>query len=561
MTTPEDKFSISRIRISGFKKIREPFTLNLNESSTILVGNNGVGKTTVIEAVNLALSGRYRDAPIGRCISEYLFNKDEVNEFFDPPNYSRSFPEIQIDIYLKGGSKSSAAKFSGAYCPEKAKQCGFSFRIAFNPDYLSEVKDTADNNWLDSLPVEYYEASWMSFAGEKLTPRGLPVTCVLLNPNGDMRPSYGTDRATKSLLDVLDKEDHLALSQGARKGKDGFRQSVRNSSVNSKLSDDSNFKVGKVELDVNIGSADSWYRDLTIALSGVPYENIGAGPQCLLQSEISFGSIAERGERQTIVLIEEPENHLSYGNLNRLLSLLEEHRGRQFLCTTHSSFVANKLGLQNLVVVGTSPSGISSTTLKDLPADTYTFFRKLPGFETLRLALVEKAILVEGPSDELIVQHAYRDKFQSTPLDNGIDVISVGLAFERFLAIAKHIKKKVAIITDNDGDPNKVAEKYASYLSENNIQAFYDPTSHDEPHERYPKLRLDTLEATLVRSAGREILCTILSREDADDQSLIHYMETHKTDSALAVFDSEVSIKYPQYITEAINWIGGPECP
>jgi predicted ATP-dependent endonuclease of OLD family len=32
---------------------------------------------------------------------------------------------------------------------------------------------------------------------------------------------------------------------------------------------------------------------------------------------------------------------------------------------------------------------------------------KLPGYDTLRLILCNKAILVEGPSDELIVQKAY----------------------------------------------------------------------------------------------------------------------------------------------------------
>lgn len=416
MTESQVPFSLSRVCITGFKRIREPFELDFNDSATILVGDNGVGKTTIVEAINLALSGRYRDVPIGRCISEYLFNKDAVDEFARTCGDSPAFPEIRIDVYLDGGDQSTRAKFTGAYCPERATNCGFSFKIAFDSDYLDEVKDIAGDQGFGSLPVEYYEATWISFAGEKLTPRGLPVTSVLLNPNGDMRPSFGIDRATRSLLDVLGKEDHLALSQGARKGKDSFREAVRSSGVNPKLANSRDFMAGDVELDVNIGSADSWYRDLTIALAGVPYENIGAGPQCLLQSEISFGAIAEKGDRPVITLIEEPENHLAYGNLNKLLYMLDRNTERQFLCTTHSSFVANKLGLQNLVVIGAAEGGIGSTTLKELPEETYKFFRRLPGFETLRLALVDKAILVEGPSDELVVQRAYQDKYGRAPI-------------------------------------------------------------------------------------------------------------------------------------------------
>lgn len=549
-------FTISKVRISGFKKIRNPFELTFNDLVTILVGDNGVGKSTIVEAINLALSGKYRDAPICRSVSEYLFNKDDVALFTNSSQPYLAFPEVRIDVYLEGGDKATAARLSGAYCPEKTRKCGFSFTISFDSEYLPEVEEASRSEHFDSLPIEYFEASWTTFSGEKVTPRMLPITSVLINPNGDMRPSFGTDRATKSLIDTLDKDDRLALSQGARKGKDGFRQAVRNGEINQKLARSASFKAGNPELDVNLGSADSWYRDLTISLSGVPYENIGAGPQCLLQSEISFGSISSGSNKPTVVLIEEPENHLSYGNLNRLLSLLNSYQGSQFLCTTHSSFVANKLGLENLVVIGSATDGIPSTTLKHLPEATHSFFRKLPGFETLRLALVDKAILVEGPSDELIVQRAYQDIYGRSPLADGIDVISVGLAFERFLSIAQLIGKKVAIVTDNDGSPEKLAKKFEPYLPLENIQAFFDSEAHDEPHDDYPTLRLDTLEATLVRSAGRETLCSLLGRKDESDHSLIHYMETNKTDTALSIFDSETSIAFPDYITRAIEWIG-----
>lgn len=549
-------FTISKVRISGFKKIRNPFELTFNDLVTILVGDNGVGKSTIVEAINLALSGKYRDVPISRSVSEYLFNKDDVAMFTNSSQPYLAFPEVRIDVYLEGGDKATAARLSGANCPEKTRKCGFSFTISFDSEYLPEVEEASRTEHFDSLPIEYFEASWTTFSGEKVTPRMLPITSVLINPNGDIRPSFGTDRATKSLIDTLDKDDRLTLSQGARKGKDGFRQAVRNGEVNQKLARSASFKAGKPELDVNLGSADSWYRDLTISLSGVPYENIGAGPQCLLQSEISFGSISGGSSKPTVVLIEEPENHLSYGNLNRLLSLLSSYQGSQFLCTTHSSFVANKLGLENLVVIGSATDGILSTTLKHLPEATYSFFRKLPGFETLRLALVDKAILVEGPSDELIIQRAYQDKYGRSPLTDGIDVISVGLAFERFLSIAQLIGKKVAIVTDNDGNPEKVAKKFEPYLPLENIQAFFDSKAHDEPHDDYPKLRLDTLEATLVRSAGREALCLLLGRKDESDHSLIHYMESNKTDTALSIFDSETSIAFPDYITRAIEWIG-----
>lgn len=44
-----------------------------------------------------------------------------------------------------------------------------------------------------------------------------------------------------------------------------------------------------------------------------------------------------------------------------------------------------------------------------LTPDTYSYFKKLPGYDTLRLILAHRVILVEGPSDDLIVQHAYKN--------------------------------------------------------------------------------------------------------------------------------------------------------
>ena len=92
------------------------------------------------------------------------------------------------------------------------------------------------------------------------------------------------------------------------------------------------------------------------------------------------------------------------------------------------------------------------------------------------MLLCSKAILVEGPSDELIVQRAFMDKHEKAlPIEKEIDVISVGLTFKRFLEIADIIKKPVAVVTDNDGDyDNKIAKKYKDFDDSDTIEIFAD---------------------------------------------------------------------------------------
>ena len=43
----------------------------------------------------------------------------------------------------------------------------------------------------------------------------------------------------------------------------------------------------------------------------------------------------------------------------------------------------------------------------ELSEDTYNFFKKVAGYDTLRMILCKKAILCEGDSDELVIQKAY----------------------------------------------------------------------------------------------------------------------------------------------------------
>ncbi len=108
--------------------------------------------------------------------------------------------------------------------------------------------------------------------------------------------------------------------------------------------------------------------------------------------------------------------------------------------------------------------GVRLTDLKD--RTTQNYFMKLPGHDTLRLILAKRSILVEGPSDELIVQRAYHMKHGKMPLEDGVDVISVNsLAFKRFLEIAVLLKKTADIVTDNDADVAALEKKYAEYLN------------------------------------------------------------------------------------------------
>lgn len=51
---------INKVRIVNFKCVKGCFGVSFTEGINILVGNNESGKSTILEAVHMALSGIFR---------------------------------------------------------------------------------------------------------------------------------------------------------------------------------------------------------------------------------------------------------------------------------------------------------------------------------------------------------------------------------------------------------------------------------------------------------------------------------------------------------------------
>ena len=49
--------AIERVIIKNFKKFKDPFEIRFNENINLLVGDNESGKSTILEAIHVALMG------------------------------------------------------------------------------------------------------------------------------------------------------------------------------------------------------------------------------------------------------------------------------------------------------------------------------------------------------------------------------------------------------------------------------------------------------------------------------------------------------------------------
>ena len=98
--------AIEKVIIQNFKKFKEPFEISFNENINLLVGDNESGKSTILEAIHVALTGMYAGRSIRNQLSAYLFNREAVQEYLESIKAGHPIapPQIMIEIYFKSGT-------------------------------------------------------------------------------------------------------------------------------------------------------------------------------------------------------------------------------------------------------------------------------------------------------------------------------------------------------------------------------------------------------------------------------------------------------------------------
>lgn len=543
---------IEKLNLINYKCFEGKYTIEFKEGINILVGNNGEGKSTILEGINLALSGLLNGKYLKNEISQYLFNKNIVKKYITDlkaGGKQEILPSIEIELFINSKSPEKLkelAVLKGNNNSDRSDKYGVKLEIKFDDSYLKEYEILIKDKEIITLPIEYYHMKWSSFGRDSLTSRIIPLKSILIDSSLTKCQNGSDLYISKIIKNYLDEDKKVGISQAFRQVKEEFMRSEYISKINDDLKEKIDRK--KLEISVDLSTQNSWENTLITILDEIPFHQIGRGDQCIIKSKLALQH--KKTSQAQILLIEEPENHLSHTKLNELMKIIEEEsKGKQVILSTHSPFVANKLGLNNLILL----KNRKNMRLTELNKETYKFFKKLPGYNTLRLILSQKSILVEGDSDELIFQKYFMIKNrEKLPINKGIDVISCGLNFKRFLEIAILLNEKVGVITDNDGDYSKnVEEKYKDYIKNENIKVFADKNGD-----------LNTLEPQFVNVNDIKKLSDIVRERKKKVETkaeLIDFMIKNKSEWALRVFESNQVLEYPEYIKKAVEWCSDEE--
>jgi putative ATP-dependent endonuclease of the OLD family len=533
--------AITDIKIQGYRLHRD-LTVKPNRKFNLIVGANESGKSTFIEAVTLALTGRINGRSASDELNPHWFNTVVVDEFIQKRKGGQpvGFPEILIELSFEDVPElQTLCGAINTHVPTHACP-GVIMKIAPNPEYATELEAWAKTP-TPLLPVEYYKCDWRSFADKELSSRPKLLATAVID-SGTVRASTGVDYHLRHILaDQLEPAERAEISLEYRRVKASMSETAL-SAVNTRMSTvHATLHSQPISLAMDQSSRTTWEGAVTPQVNNVPFSMSGQGQQSSIKISLAMNRNAGRVK---FVMVEEPENHLTHTSLVTLLNRIESLAGaeQQLFISTHSSFVLNRLGLDALILMGHD----TATRLADLLPDTITYFKKLPGYDTLRIVLAKKIVLVEGPSDEILFERIFFDTYGKLPMQCGIDVLSMrGMSLPRGLELCEKLNKPVTALRDNDGmDPADLRSSVKQWLKAGERELFIGDVAEGR-----------TLEPQLIHHNSEPLLREILGVTAAAD--LLKWMTREKTEAALRINESAKKIVPPPYMLAAVKFAHG----
>lgn len=607
---------IKSLEIEGYRSFGQKITVDFNPGLTVLAGENGCGKSSVIDALRLLLAE-----------DEYGRSGVEASDFH------RGFD--------KGDIPASQISIRGTFAGLKENE-----QIAFLPWLDSKSVETAYLNLSilnkESLRGRYKRQVWGgdstlgAFEWELLD----SINCIYLPA---LRDAPGRLRAYRgSRLARLLKKLQMGLTEDQIKDQSEKFQRLNNLMLKDSVIEDANEKIRSnqaeslgsifgqdVKIQIAEGRFDRVVEQMRILffpeiLEGERYgetaslfreleeNSLGLNNLIYISTVLAeLGSVNSENEFLGLLLVEEPEAHLHPQLQMKLLRYLEsrsERDGFQVIVTTHSPVLTASLELSNLSVM-VREKAPSATLISNLDIDLKSsfFLRRWLDVTKSTYFFSRGILLVEGIAEALVVSELAKIFLQdnrfamSSLVDYGISIINMnGVYVKHFMAPFRdvdmvtgknrpYIPIKCAALTDCDPKDKETSRPTTSEPCDcGNRQSDMSINSTSQNCRVYSNLK--TFEYDLALEGANLSLMADVYRSILDSEAGSNYAratdiieedwskvdEGDKVDCALwllnhidaagkGVFaqalahrlfsEPNLQMKIPKYIKDALEWL------
>ncbi|MBM4967530.1 AAA family ATPase [Vibrio parahaemolyticus] len=560
---------IRKVTINNYRSFRF-FEAQLQQL-TVVIGENDTGKTNFFTALSLPLSGNQIDFNQKR-LSVSDINKDAVIDFLKSvvsddtaENQLEKIPKVSVTVEFadpKDAYETALlAKWIVADRDEETYKIRYDFKPKDDKDLLEVVKKSLagktldDINWF-TLPVELYDYQIVSVNNEKpIAYSDLKhVSIHSINAERDDFSESSSMKSnsifTKLLMNTLDDDDKGQINTAYSEFFSAIEKTETFDKIIGNNEDFENYDsiIKQLECTPNLPNLKNILSNITLKYGNEFLYQKGLGQRNLIYILILFAYYKSCSDTFNLCCIEEPEAHLSVNNLRLVRDFIEKSSSNsgslvQTIISTHNPSIINKLKISNVLAF----TGEKAISLSDTPTKLVDYLRKRPNFDILKLLFAHKVILVEGPTEEMLIS-TYLSK---QPALNDIDIIPIGQrGYATFLDIWLALNK------DNQNKKIGVVRDYDNSEAAKKRHDAYD-TAHANVTVRTTTNY--TLEIDLVEAEDNLALLNGLFKMDGDLATVSDHMINGKTARMLDVCDAMVDeenpldIQLPAHIAEVIG--------
>ncbi|MBR1721914.1 MAG: AAA family ATPase [Treponema sp.] len=522
---------LKSLHIEGFKKFKK-LNIEFNDRMNILVGENEAGKSTILDAIKTVLNQQYKNAD--KSILKELFNVEFVKEFKKRPCV-RTLPRIYMELTFSFNPKNKNSEyFYGENNIDESEKFGISFECIYDEELGAGLEAEIEKG---NIPYEYYAMRWKGFSGNAYQILKTPLKSIFIDTSS-ADTTYSFNSFNKNLFYTKISNDKKL------EAKNTFRNELPRlfDALNLPEIDESK-KFGINDKKIILENILSIYDD------DIQLENKGSGMENLVKTRIAL----DRRNEIDVILLEEPENHLSFTNLRKMIEEISNKKSdAQIIIATHNNMITSRLGLKNVLWI----TNDVCKPLSSISTEDASFFEKNSNNSFLELLLSEKIILVEGSTEYMMIPYFYTQKTKRTLEADAIHIISCnGISYEHYLSIAKSTEKKIAVITDNDGSTeriniaeefNKNTEKQHIFMGKNITDWTWEVCLYHKNKEILDK----------IFTPARNAKYLIHGKIEPETQNL-GKMLSDKAEAAYKIITTEepLNLVLPDYVEEAIKWL------